>query len=382
MRKHDTVAMLLAGGQGSRLGGLTHSTAKPAVPFGGKYRLIDFPLSNCRYSDIEVVGVLTQYKPLVLNSYISTGAPWALDTVGGGVSVLPPYMGMDGGNWYKGTADAIYQNIEFVDQYSPDNVIILSGDHIYKMDYSVMIDYHTEHDADVTIAVMDVPIEEASRFGIMATDKNDRVIEFQEKPKVPKATLASMGIYVFKWDVLREELIRDHEDEESRNDFGGNIIPNMIKDKYNLMAYRFDGYWRDVGTVESYYEASLELLSDKPPIDLNDTCFPIYSNNENGIPHLLGKKAKVNNSLICDGCLVLGTVKNSILSNNVYIGEDVIVENSIILANSRIENSVTIKNAVVGENMDINAGDIKGNIKSGSDVKLYYKDKLDQLSSM
>ncbi|MEX1376352.1 MAG: glucose-1-phosphate adenylyltransferase [Eubacteriales bacterium] len=382
MKKHDTVAMLLAGGQGSRLGGLTHTTAKPAVPFGGKYRLIDFPLSNCRYSDIEVVGVLTQYKPLVLNSYLSTGAPWALDTVGGGVHVLPPYMGMDGGDWYRNTADAIYQNIEFIDQYNPTNVIILSGDHIYKMDYSKMIDFHEENEADVTIAVMNVPLEDASRFGLMATDKNDNIIEFQEKPKVPKSTLASMGIYVFTWDILREELIRDHNDETSKKDFGGNIIPHMIADKYKVMAYRFDGYWRDVGTVESYYEASLELLQDEPPIDLNDSSFPIYSNNDNFMPHLVGEKAKVTNSLICDGCLVLGTVKNSILSNNVYVGEDVVIENSIVLHNSKIENSVTIKNAVVGENIVITSGDIKGNLKSSSDVKLYYKNKMNKILSM
>ena len=382
MKKHDTVAMLLAGGQGSRLGGLTHTTAKPAVPFGGKYRLIDFPLSNCRYSDIEVVGVLTQYKPLVLNSYLSTGAPWALDTVGGGVHVLPPYMGMDGGDWYRNTADAIYQNIEFIDQYSPTNVIILSGDHIYKMDYSKMIDYHEENEADATIAVMDVPLNEASRFGIMATDKDNNIVEFQEKPKVPKSTLASMGIYVFTWSVLREELIRDHNDETSKKDFGGNIIPHMIADKYKVVAYRFEGYWRDVGTVESYYEASLELLQDNPPIDLNDGSFPIYSNNDNFMPHLVGEKAKITNSLICDGCMVLGTVKNSILSNNVYVGENVVIENSIVLHNSRIENSVTIKNAVVSENMVIASGDIKGNLKSSSDVKLYYKDALNKISSM
>jgi len=382
MKKHNTVAMLLAGGQGSRLGGLTHSTAKPAVPFGGKYRLIDFPLSNCRYSDIEVVGVLTQYKPLVLNAYLSTGAPWALDTIEGGVKVLPPYMSMDGGNWYKGTADAIYQNIEFIDQYNPQNVIVLSGDHIYKMDYSKMIDYHEEQDADVTIAVMDVSLEEASRFGIMATNKKDRIVEFQEKPKVPKSTLASMGIYVFKWDVLREQLIRDHDDENSRKDFGGNIIPHMLEDKFSLMAYRFEGYWRDVGTVDSYYEASLELLSDNPPIDLNDNSFPIYSNNDNVMPHLIGENAKVTNSLICDGCMVLGTVKNSILSNNVYVGEGVIVENSIVLHNSKIENSVKIRNAVVGEHMIITNGDIKGNLKSSSDVKLYYKNNMNKVLSM
>lgn len=382
MRKHNTIAMLLAGGQGSRLGGLTHSTAKPAVPFGGKYRLIDFPLSNCRYSDIEVVGVLTQYKPLVLNAYLSTGAPWALDSVEGGVKVLPPYMSMDGGNWYKGTADAIYQNIEFIDQYNPKNVIMLSGDHIYKMDYSTMIEYHEEKNADVTIAVMDVSLEEASRFGIIATDKKNRIIEFQEKPKVPKSTLASMGIYVFKWDVLRKELIRDHADETSGKDFGGNILPHMLDNKFNLMAYRYEGYWRDVGTVVSYYEASLELLSDNPPIDLNDSSFPIYSNNDTVMPHLIGENAKVSNSLICDGCMVLGTVKNSILSNNVYVGEGVIIEDSIVLRNSKIENNVTIKKAVVGENMVITSNDIKENQKSNSDVKLYYKNQMNKTTSM
>lgn len=374
MKKHETVAMLLAGGQGSRLGGLTHKLAKPAVSFGGKYRIIDFPLSNCRYSNISVVGVLTQYKPLILNAYISTGAPWALDSLDGGVSILPPYMDMDGGNWYKGTADAIYQNIEFVDQYAPRNVVILSGDHLYKMNYEDMVTFRKENDADAAIAVFDVPLKEASRFGLMNTDDTGRIVSFDEKPKNPKSTKASMGVYVFDWQVLRDALERDAKDKESAHDFGKNIIPKMIAEEKRLFAYEFKGYWKDIGTVDSYYEANMELLQDPPPFNLDDHNFPIYSNNSNAMPQIIGHDAKVTNSLVCDGCIIEGTVIHSVISKNVYVGKGAVVENSIIMHNARIEDGVRVVDAVVSEGMIVNHGILKGNInkKSDDDIRLLY----------
>jgi glucose-1-phosphate adenylyltransferase len=380
MKKHNTVAMLLAGGQGSRLGGLTHQLAKPAVSFGGKYRIIDFPLSNCRNSKIEVVGVLTQYKPLILNSYISTGAPWALDSLDGGVSILPPYVTMDGGSWYKGTCDAVYQNIEFIDQYRPENVVVLSGDHIYKMNYQDMIEYNDENGGDATIAVMDVTLEEATRFGIMNTDENDMITSFDEKPAVPKSTKASMGVYVFKWATLKKALIEDAIDEESSHDFGKNIIPNLLGEGKKLLAYEFDGYWKDIGTVASYYEANMELLLDEPPFNLSDSSFPVYSNNTNAMPQIIGEDAIVENSLICDGCIVDGTVKNSIVSKQVYIGKDAVVENSIIMHNASIERGVKVQDAVVSEGMVVNQGVLKGNIaqKSNDDIRLLYQDEATQ----
>ena len=374
MKKHETVAMLLAGGQGSRLGGLTHKLAKPAVSFGGKYRIIDFPLSNCRYSNISVVGVLTQYKPLILNAYISTGAPWALDSLDGGVSILPPYMDMDGGNWYKGTADAIYQNIEFVDQYSPKNVVILSGDHLYKMNYEDMVAFRKENEADAAIAVFDVPLKEASRFGVMNTDETGRIVSFDEKPAQPKSTLASMGVYVFDWQVLRDALERDAKNPESEHDFGKNIIPMLIAEQRRIFAYEFEGYWKDIGTVDSYYEANMELLEEPPPFNLDDHNFPIYSNNSNAMPQIIGHDAEVTNSLVCDGCIIEGTVVHSVISKNVYIGKGATVENSIIMHNARIEDGVRVVDAVVSEGMIVNQGILKGNInkKSDDDIRLLY----------
>ncbi len=379
MRHYDTVAMLLAGGQGSRLGGLTHDLAKPAVSFGGKYRIIDFPLSNCRYSNIGVVGVLTQYKPLILNSYISTGAPWALDSLDGGVSILPPYMDRQGGNWYKGTADAVYQNLEFIDLHNPENVVVLSGDHIYKMDYQEMIDYNDERNADATISVINVTLEEAKRFGILNTDKNNLITSFEEKPPVPKGTKASMGVYVFKWKVLRKALLEDAADPESSHDFGKNIIPKLLSENKKLYAYEFEGYWKDIGTVESYYEANMELLMDPPPFNLNDTSFPIYSNNYNTIPQIIGKDAEVKNSLICDGCVIDGVVKNSIIAKNVSIGKGACVENSIIMHNATIREGAKIINAVVSEGMTISKGVLKGNIsiKTEKGVSLLYKSQAE-----
>lgn len=374
MRKFDTVAMLLAGGQGSRLGGLTHELAKPAISFGGSYRIIDFPLSNCRYSDIRVVGVLTQYKPLVLNAYINTGAAWALDSLEGGVSILPPYVDMKGGNWYQGTADAVYQNIEFVDQYSPENVIVLSGDHIYKMDYREMINLNDENDADATIAVMNVPLAEACRFGILNTENNDRIVNFEEKPKKPKGTKASMGVYMFKWSCLKPALIEDAYDEKSSHDFGKNIIPKLLSENKKLMAFEFDGYWKDIGTVDSYYEANMELLLDSPPFNLNDCEFPIYSNNSNTIPQIIGDDAEISSSLICDGCIIDGIVRNSVISKDVYVGKGAVVENSIIMHNAHINSGVSVMNAVVSEGMEVTNGVLKGNIgkTSESGVSLVY----------
>ena len=373
MKKYDTVAMLLAGGQGSRLGGLTHDLAKPAVSFGGKYRIIDFPLSNCRYSNIHVVGVLTQYKPLLLNAYISTGAPWALDSLDGGVSILPPYMDMSGGNWYSGTADAVYQNIEFIDQYSPKTVIILSGDHIYKMDYQQMIDYNTRMDADATIAVINVPLKEAHRFGILNTDEDNIITGFDEKPENPKGTKASMGVYVFNWDCLRSALIEDALDEQSRHDFGKNIIPKLLGKKKKLAAYEFGGYWKDIGTIDSYYEANMELLMEHPPFDLNDHGFPIYSNNSNAIPQLIGRDAEVSNSLISDGCIVEGTVKNSIISKNVYVGRNAKVVDSIIMHDATV-NSGILEKTIVSEGMEITQDVLKNNegMVSEAGIKLLY----------
>ena len=287
LRKKTCVAMLLAGGQGSRLGILTKKVAKPAVPYGGKYRIIDFPLSNCTNSGIDTVGVLTQYQPLELNAYIGSGAPWDLDITNGGVFVLPPYQKGKSGEWYRGTANAIYQNIAFIEQYNPDYVLILSGDHIYKMDYNAMLNYHIRHDADATIAVREVPWEEAPRFGIMNTDSDDRIVEFEEKPKNPKSNKASMGVYIFTWEKLRHYLEEDEADKKSSNDFGKNIIPNMLNDKQTLVAYSFNGYWKDVGTIESLWEANMDLLETPMPIDLHDKRWRIFAKNPGDFPHCI-----------------------------------------------------------------------------------------------
>ncbi len=363
MQRHECVAMLLAGGQGSRLGGLTFDIAKPAMGFGGKYRLIDFSLSNCYNSGIEVVGVLTQYKPMLLNAYIGTGAAWALDSIGGGVSILPPYMERTGGRWYNGTADAVYQNLEYIDYYDPDYVVILSGDHVYKMDYSRMLFYHKKNKADVTIATINVPLSEASRFGLVITDESDRVTSFVEKPVEPKTCKASMGVYVFNWQALKEALIQDHQISGSDNDFGRNIIPALIEQKKRLFSYGFDGYWRDVGTIDSYFEANMDLLDPDNSLQLGDATFPIYSNNLGIRSQYIGPEARVKDSLICDGCTVLGEVTHSILSNNVYVGEGAKIHNSIILQNAYVESNVVILDAIVAENMRVEQGDLFGNMR-------------------
>lgn len=348
--------MLLAGGQGSRLGLLTKDLAKPAVPFGGKYRIIDFALSNCHNSDIDTVGVLTQYKPLALNSYIGIGSAWDLDRNGGGVYVLPPYVREHGGEWYKGTADAIFQNVNFIDLFDPEYVLVLSGDHIYKMDYSLMLDYHRDNQADATIAVIAVPWEEASRFGIMNTDSANRITEFAEKPKQPQSNLASMGIYIFNWSVLRQYLIADGYDTASSHDFGKDIIPKMLNEGQSLMAYPFSGYWKDVGTLESFWEANMDLLADPPEFDLYDPAWRIYSVNPVQPPHYLAATAKVSSSIISEGCQIFGEVEHSVVFPGVYIGAGTKVTHSVIMPDAKIEADVVIDKAIIGRNAFISAG--------------------------
>ncbi len=350
MKKKECVAMLLAGGQGSRLGILTQKIAKPAVPYGGKYRIIDFPLSNCINSGIETVGVLTQYQPLELNEYIGSGKPWDLDRLGGGVHILPPYQKIEGADWYKGTANAIYQNIPFIERYNPEYVLILSGDHIYKMDYSKMLEKHKQTEADCTIAVLEVPMEEASRFGIMNTKKDGVIYEFEEKPKKPKSNLASMGIYIFNWPVLKRYLEKDEKDSASSNDFGKNIIPNMLKCGEKLIAYPFFDYWKDVGTIDSLWEANLDLLNPKVKLDLSDPGWRIYSGTPSAPPQFISKAAQVQNSLITEGCNIYGKVDFSILFNNVTIEEGAQVRDSLIMPGAKIKSGASVQYAIIGEN--------------------------------
>lgn len=356
MKKTECVAMLLAGGQGSRLGVLTQNIAKPAVPYGGKYRIIDFPLSNCTNSGIDTVGVLTQYQPLELNDYIGSGKPWDLDRSRGGVHILPPYQNNKGGDWYKGTANAIYQNIPFIKRYDPEYVLILSGDHIYKMDYSLMIDRHRETGADCTIAVIEVPTEEASRFGIMNADENGIIYEFEEKPKNPKSNLASMGIYVFSWDKLKKYLEEDEADPESSNDFGKNIIPNMLNDNQKMVVYRFADYWKDVGTIDSLWEANLDLLDPKAKLDLSDPSWRIYSRTPSAPPQYIADSAKVQNSLITEGCNVYGTVDFSILFDNVTVEEGAVVKDSLIMPGAVIRKNASVQYSIIAENAVIGEG--------------------------
>ena len=348
--KKEVVAMLLAGGQGSRLYVLTGDMAKPAVPFGGKYRIIDFPLSNCTNSGIDTVGVLTQYRPLELNSYIGSGQPWDLDRSDGGVHILPPYMREgDQGTWYKGTANAIYQNIGFLDLYDPEYVVILSGDHIYKMDYSDMVDFHKKTEAACTISVLEVTLEEATRFGIMNVDENDQVYEFEEKPKHPKSTLASMGIYVFSWKKLRQYLIDDEADPNSSNDFGKNIIPNMLAAGEKLMTYRFQGYWKDVGTIDSLWDANMDMLSPDNGIDPYDTEWPIYARTPVRPPHVTGANAKISHSLVTGGCRVDGSVENSVLFHSVTVEEGADIQYSILMPGTVVKKGAVVEYAIVAE---------------------------------
>ena len=346
--KKECIAMLLAGGQGSRLYVLTSDVAKPAVPFGGKYRIIDFPLSNCINSGIDTVGVLTQYRPLELNGYIGSGQPWDLDGSTGGVHILPPYQGAKGGSWYKGTANAIYQNIGFIDMYDPEYVVILSGDHIYKMDYSDMVARHKAAKAACTISVMEVPWEEASRFGIMAVDGDDMITEFAEKPKEPKSNLASMGIYVFSWQALRKYLTEDEADPNSENDFGKNVIPTMLNSGEKMAAYRFQGYWKDVGTLDSLWDANMDMLSADSGLDLTDDSWPIYARSVNAPPAFLGAEAKVTHSAINRGSDLEGTVENSVLFTNVTVGKGAKVSYSVLLPGTVVEDGAVVKYAILG----------------------------------
>ncbi len=363
-KKQECVAMLLAGGQGSRLYTLTEKTAKPAVPFGGKYRIIDFPLSNCVNSRIYTVGVLTQYQPLVLNEYIGSGKPWDLDRAQSGVTVLPPYQAKDGADWYKGTANAIYQNLSFINRYDPEYVLILSGDHIYKMDYAKMLAAHKETGADCTIAVLNVPIEEASRFGIMNTDDNLKIMEFEEKPKHPKSTKASMGIYIFNKKILEKYLIEDEADPESSKDFGKNIIPKMLADGCSMYAYPFSGYWKDVGTISSLWEANMDLLGDTPEFDLKDREWRIFSRNYSEPPHFVGSFAKITNSLITEGCNIEGIVENSILFSGVTVSRGAYIKDSIIMKNVTVGEGATINYSIIDSDTVIGPGCVVGKSKS------------------
>ena len=366
MRQKKIIAMLLAGGQGSRLGVLTRDTAKPAVPFGGKYRIIDFPLSNCVNSDIDTVGVLTQYRPLELNKYIGTGQPWDLDRNYGGVFVLPPYSTGETGEWYLGTANAIAQNIGFIEQYNPKYVCILSGDHIYKMDYSNMLREHENKNADATIAVLTVPIKEASRFGIMNCDEDGRIFEFEEKPKNPKSNKASMGIYIFTWQVLKRYLEADNSSEETSHDFGKDIIPNMIANGQRLYEYSFEGYWKDVGTIESLWESNMDLLEENPKLNLNDRSWTIYSRNPIMPPHYFSKGATVSRSMITEGSQIYGSVSHSVIFAGVKIGKGAIVVDSVLMPHTIVEENATIFKAIIGENAVIGANSTIGEIEQGN----------------
>ncbi len=358
--KKQIVAMLLAGGQGSRLGVLTSSMAKPAVPFGGKYRIIDFPLSNCVNSDIDTVGVLTQYRPLALNRYIGNGQHWDLDRAHGGVFVLPPYVTGKDDRWYTGTANAIYQNREFVDQYDPDYVLILGGDHIYKMDYGAMLRFHIEKNAVATIAVLPVPMEEAHRFGIMNTDDTDRITSFEEKPKYPTSNKASMGIYIFNWRTLKDSMREDDANPKSTNDFGVDIIPAMIGQGHALYAYPFSGYWKDVGTIQSLWEANMDILSTPPKLVLNDPLWRIYSRNPIMPPHYVGEHASITQSLVTEGCRVEGKVHHSVLFSNVSVEPGAEIYDSVIFPGAVIQRGAKVYQAIVGENSQIGDGAVIG----------------------
>lgn len=356
MVSKECVAMILAGGQGTRLGALTKNVAKPAVAFGGKYRIIDFPLSNCVHSGIDTVGVLTQYQPLILNTYIGNGNPWDLDRNNGGVYVLPPYQSAKAGEWYKGTANAIYQNLSFLERFHPENVLILSGDHIYKMHYGEMLKKHKESGSAITIAVMPVPWEEAGRFGIMNVDDEGNIVEFEEKPKNPKSNLASMGIYIFDFEKLKKYLTEDELNPESANDFGKNIIPAMLENNEKLTAWQFNGYWKDVGTVASLWEANMDLIGEEPKFDISDRKWRIYSRNMAYEPHYVGEKAVIKNSNITEGCYINGTVENSVISSDASVENGSVIKESVIMAGAVIGRDVHIERAIIGEDVIVEDG--------------------------
>lgn len=375
MRKKECIAMLLAGGQGSRLLALTKKNAKPAVSFGGKYRIIDFSLSNCAFSGIDTVGVLTQYRPMVLNAYLGNGEAWDLNSNNGGVHVLPPHETESGGSWYLGTADAIYHNIDFIDTYDPEYVLILSGDHLYMMDYSKMLAEHKENRADLTVSVMTVPWEEASRFGIMEADRDGRITKFAEKPKEPKSNLASMGIYIFSWPVLREALISDHGNKTSDHDFGKNIIPTMLSANRRLFVYRFSGYWKDVGTIDSYYEANMELLEPEPSLNLYGD-IRIFSNSNIYPPHFVGNDGSVEKSIVSNGCRIYGAVSHSVLGSNVTVGAGATVKDSILLPGVTIEPGARVYRAILGERSRVIADTVFGEDGTSAPISLLGDDTV------
>ena len=370
-QKKRCIDMLLAGGQGSRLKVLTEKTAKPAVPFGGKYRIIDFPLSNCVNSGIDTVGILTQYQPLELNEYIGNGQPWGLNKTHSCAQVLPPYERHDKkSGWYKGTANAIYQNIDFIEHFHPDYVVILSGDHIYKMDYNAMVEFHERSGASCTIAVREVPLSEASRFGILNTNPDNSIYEFEEKPAKPKSTNASMGIYVFNWDVLHDALVADEADPNSSNDFGKNIIPGLLKAGHKMMAYNFDGYWKDVGTIDSLWEANMELLGQNPEFNIRgDERFKIYARN-NALPSsYIDSRAKISNSFIAEGCEIYGTIHHSVISTGCVIGEGALVEDSMLMPGVIVESGAIVRHAILGENSKVCQNAVVGGVFKPQDKK-------------
>lgn len=364
-QRKECISMLLAGGQGSRLYVLTEKNAKPAVPFGGKYRIIDFSLSNCTNSGIDTVGILTQYQPLELNRYIGDGGPWGLNRTFGGVHVLPPYMKSDKGEWYKGTANAIYQNIPFIEEYNPEYVLILSGDHIYKMDYAKMLAYHKRKKADCTIAVREVPMKDASQMGIMSAEKNGRITEFEEKPKEPKSNLASMGVYIFNWSLLKQYLEEDEADKNSNNDFGKNVIPAMLNTDRRMFAYRFDGYWKDVGTLNSLWQANMDIVDQNGPIKLDDPSWKIYSRNYAHPSSVICRTGSVKNSLISEGSVIAGTVTNSVIYSGCTIKEGAVVEKSVIMPNTVIESGSVVSYAIVGEKTVVGENVVIGKVAAG-----------------
>ena len=360
----ECIAMLLAGGQGSRLYALTKKLAKPAVPFGGKYRIIDFPLSNCVNSGIDTVGILTQYQPLLLNEYIGNGQPWDLDRLYGGVHVLPPYQTATGSDWYKGTANAIYQNINFIERYDPEYVLILSGDHIYKMDYGKMLEFHKDSNADCTIAVLEVPWEEASRFGIMTADENNVITKFEEKPKEPKSNLASMGIYIFDWKQLRKLLLADIKNPDSNHDFGKDIIPEMLNSGKNLYAYKFQGYWKDVGTIDSLWEANMDLLDKNNALDLNDNTWKIYTEDVTTPPHYIGPNAEIKRAFITQGCIIDGEVKNSVLFTDAKVMTGAKVIDSVLMPGAVVEEGAVVHRVIIADGVKVGKNAVVGDPNS------------------
>lgn len=360
MQKKEVIAMILAGGQGARLKSLTTNVAKPAVPYGGKYRIIDFTLSNCANSNIDTVGILTQYQPLALNSHVGIGIPWDLDRRHGGVRVLPPYTSSEGGKWYLGTANAIYENANFIQMYDPEYVLILSGDHIYKMDYAKMLEAHKERGADVTIGVIDVPLEEASRFGILNTHTDLRIYEFEEKPQNPKSTLASMGIYIFNWSALKSYLIKDNLDPESEHDFGKNVIPAMLDAGLKMYGYVFEGYWKDVGTIHSFWEGNMDLLERDNKLDLYDNNWRIYTKNDDLPPQYIGPEAIVENCMVNEGCEIYGTLKHSILFTEIFVAKGAVVEDSILFPGVKVGEGARVYKAIVTEDYVIQPGEVIG----------------------